>query len=253
MAQDHAKAIDEHDFQFGKPFILPARFSNEVNITPPNPNQPSSSSAVPVKVKSNFLSPHRTEEITGDNAANSDVSGVDVAAINGLIKLRVSVGHLVDSEIMRLRSARHEAFSPVANISLHLEEEKERLKHVNRKQGEKQASYDRAVVEYEQARAVLLGAQDEGEPTATTGQTLQRKNFATTCESLVNSWYKHVELARKHVMAWDFKCKRQAMVLTKVNKKLSSADAKYRASCAQIDADVEDFQAVTLFLMHLDE
>ena len=162
VAQDLAKAIEDHNQQFGNFEVgFPAGLADDINIIPHNPNHPSSSSAVPVKVKTNFLSLPRTEEIAGDNAANADGAGIEVAAINGLVSLSVGIQNLVEMETLRLEAARHDAFGPVTSISERLEEEKERLKHVTRKLMEKQASYDRAVVEYEQSRAVLAAAKED--------------------------------------------------------------------------------------------
>lgn len=145
---------------------FPARVQSDVNVTPADQNPPSASTSVPVKVKSNFLSPPRIEPVSASNATNSDLTRIKNRAVTGLIRLRGSVENLVDEESMRLRGVRHEAFGPVANISLRLEEERERLKHVNRKLSEKQDSYNRAVEEYEHSRGVLVAAQGEEKPTA---------------------------------------------------------------------------------------
>lgn len=97
---------------------------------------------------------------------------------------------------------------------------------MNRKLEEKKDSYDRAVEEYDPSRGVSAAVvPDEPEQPERTADFALRKSITKMCESLVNSWYKNVEVARKRVGIWDFKSTRQTMAVMRVSKELANAEA----------------------------
>ena len=243
----------DEDLRAGRPTpIYPPRPRDYVLITPQNPNQASSSRAIPAKVESPVLSHSLPNPGTGATNDGSEFVRIDSAVIAALFRLRGSVVNLVDAEKMRLQNDRHAAFAPVTKISSTVDEERERMKHINRKLAEKKESYDLAVAEYEQSRAFLAAAHhDEPEHPLTPGIIDQKKSILKMGETLMNSWYKNVQVARKRVGHWDFKSKEQTTVVMKASKELAAAEALYRQKCEAIDMELEEFTAVALFLNDL--
>ena len=152
---------------------------------------------------------------------------------------------------MRLRSARHEAFGPVANISLALEEEQVRLNKVNLKLAEKRDNFSRAVEEYKLQCGVLSAARHDADQKVNSEHAADEKTVAKFFDTCVNSWKKNVEVAHKVVGHWESKSKHQTMVVAKVSKELATAQAKYSAECEGIDAEFNDLKALSIFLTNL--
>lgn len=67
----------------------------------------------------------------------------------------------------------------------------------------------------------------------------------------MNSWKANVDLAKKGVIAWDFKSKEQYTMMTKAQKKLTVSEAEYRAQCVEIDSEVENLRALYTFVENL--
>ncbi|KAG0575297.1 hypothetical protein KC19_VG334300 [Ceratodon purpureus] len=173
------------------------------------------------------------------------------AALSALKALKGPVHTIVDGEQMRLRTARHEAYGPVANISQHLEEEKELLKHVNMKLTENKDSFNRAVEEYEKSRSFLTIARGDPLSLLPSDGSDRVKENPNLFESLVVSCSKIVDIARKQVGVWEFKSQRQYMIVEKLALDLSTAEAKYGEVCLEIDSEVDKLRALLIFLNRL--
>lgn len=220
-------------------------------MAPPHQSRSSSSTAADEDVKTGFLFSTIHVPVAVNIRRNSPSPNMDPSAMKALHLLKGQVKKVVDGELNRLRSSRHLAFEPVADLAQRLEEEKDKLKHVLRKATEKQGSYERAVAEYDKSRAVVVSAGDEGGPHLNQDLNVGQKSFQNICESLVNSWKEDVDLAKKRVVTWDFKSKRQHMMVSKAQKELTAAEAKYQAQGFEIDSEMENLRALYTFFITL--
>lgn len=237
MKQDPARAFSDSDSPVDTTHTSPGPLHILRDVTATEPNQPSSSAYQSVKVKYNLSPPRRSDPVAIGDDVEPDLSEIEDAARSGLLRIRGGIECLVDEERMRLRSARSEALGAVARLSGRQGEERERLRHVNRKLAEKQDSYYRASEEYELALAALVSAEANDQRAAP-------REVSPCKESL--------DLALKRLRAWNFKAKQQTTALSKVTEELASAEEISRATCAEIDTEMEEMRSVSIFLMGLD-
>lgn len=229
--------------------IYPARLQDTPGLIL-SPSMPSPPAVVPDDVKPVSGNDRRLRPSTDTVANHAELSVLQSSALASILRLRAGVENLVEADRMRLRSQRHEAFEPVSRVSLSLEEARERLNHVSRKLEEKKENYQRALGEYEHSRGILTAAGEERGELPKPEQGIQINNVEKTCESLLNSWWKNVEIARDGVRAWDYKYRSQTMVVLKVSKELATAQAKYKATCEEIAAEFDDLRSLSIFLMN---
>ena len=168
---------------------------------------------------------------------------VFAAAVSGFTVVRPALLEVLETKIMNLRQSRQDEFASVASAQRRLEEEKDRLKFVERKLGEKIDSHERATEEYERARAVLIAARVDETNVTTADQKIAKRTSTTICENLVSTLAANVEANRCRRSGWDFKVKRQTVVVGKMEAELAAARAKYRSTCASIDAQLVSLSA----------
>ncbi|KAG0596762.1 hypothetical protein M758_UG283300 [Ceratodon purpureus] len=217
---------------------------------PPKPNEPSS--ITPIEdTKTIFMYPtQQLSPIAGMDNTEASPS-VEDAAMLSLKALKGPVHTIVDEEQIRLRTARHKVYDPVAIIAQHLEEEKELLKHVNTKLTENKDSFNRAAEEYEKLCSLLNNARGDPLSSLCSYGSDGVKDNHHIIESLVIACSKIVDMARKQVGVWEFKSQRQYMIVEKLALDLSTAEAKYREVCHELDSEVDNMRALVIYLNRL--
>ena len=135
-----------------------------------NATHPPSSSSNPdnlaLKLENLFLS---SLSRTGRTSQGFPIVGAGAYA--GLSTLRNKFAAIVNAEIAKLRQDRHDARSDITKCGERLHKEKDRLKYLNRKLGEKRDSHYIAAQEYKKARGVLVAARID----VADSETLHRK------------------------------------------------------------------------------
>ncbi|KAG0594816.1 hypothetical protein M758_UG112400 [Ceratodon purpureus] len=234
-----------------KPEKLEKGKSPPGSMPSPDQKRSSSSAAACDDVKTGYIYPPIPASLAANTQRRSASPRMDSGAVKALNLLKGEVKKVVVREQNRLRTAREEAFEPIAGLAQQVMEENEKLKHVLRKASEKQGNYERAVAEYERSREVVRSVHDEAGAHDNQDLRVDQKKFVKTCERLVNSWKLNVENAKKRVMSWDFKSKRQYMTVSKAHKELAEAEAKYRDQCLEIDSKMENLRGLCSFLSSL--
>lgn len=141
-------------------------------------NRSSSSNPRDDDVKSGFLYPTIPAHLAGYVSKDApSACNMDPGAVKALVSLKENLKKVFEDEQNRLRTSRHDAFEPIADLAQRLDEEKDKLKHVLRKATEKQGTYERAMKEYDNSRAVVASAREEGGPHDNEDLNVRRKPY----------------------------------------------------------------------------
>ncbi|KAG0599762.1 hypothetical protein M758_12G176500 [Ceratodon purpureus] len=176
---------------------------------------------------------------------------IDDSTATGLLLLRPYVNAAVEAERLRFIAARHDALKTVHLLQSSLTEERNRLKFFERKVAENTNSQMRASEEYSKARDVYAAANVDEVKCASKECKARMKNFTTLCETLVNSWYKNLEIANARLDIWEFKLKRQNERIAKLTSELTGAELTYGDKRIILENSLTNIQAVADILEEL--
>ena len=171
--------------------------------------------------------------------------------VSALIFLRANVTVSLEAERTRLYMSSCEIGKTVKSIRGRLFAERDRLKFIERKVGEKSDSHNRAAKEFVRAREVLEAAKFDEEPPATHAEKKAIKTFIWVCEKLVQSWHNNCGAASSRLQAWEFKLQRQTERVTEVAEELAAAEAASKEKNRHIDMNLKHLKALHTYLATL--
>ena len=177
------------------------------------------------------------------NVRDEGIPPVFAAAVSGFSVVRPALLEVVEAEIMKLRQTRHDKFALVATSQGRLEQEKERLKFMERKVAEEKRSHDRASEEHERAQQLLIAARADEANLTTPEEKIARAGFTRICDSLVRSVAHNLQSISYRHAGWDFKVNRQTALVAKLEAEVATTRADYRTTCSIIDAQIVKLSA----------
>ena len=171
-------------------------------------------------------------------------------ALNGLLQVRSGIGAVVQKRRYSLKEALHTESLALKDRHQKIIEEKDRARFVARKCAEKSEEHRKAFEEYEQACAVLAAAKSKSTKSSPTEEPSQ-KFYMASCESLVKSWTKTVQVKEASLSGWEFKSKRQASVVARLYNEFRAAEASANQSRKKIHENLHELKALDNLLEDL--
>ena len=191
------------------------------------------------------LSEHPGRRRLGDppSVADNAFQTMTASTFSGLSLLRPAIESAAITSRNNLCAASHDAELEITALKSKFVEEKERLKYLNRRLSEKADNLRRAREEHDRACAVLRAARLHDVP-LDGAQVTSRKQFLRHSQALEKSLNQNVTDAENRKNTWEFKTRRQQVVIDKIMKNITEAEEKHKLDCAKIDSDLADIQAV---------
>ena len=179
------------------------------------------------------------------------ILNIDAPALRGLMELRSEITTLLKKEKNRLKEALHATSFAVAEKQRRVNEEKDRIRFVNRKVLETREVNRKATEEHDRALEVLRTARASAHSVNSPDEKYSQTAYISNCESLVKSWAENLQVASESLSSWELKQKRQVVVVNRVSNELGAAEKKESETNTQITIKLTHLQAVADLLEDL--
>ena len=192
----------------------------------------------------------------GESSANPktivhDVWILPMDAINALKLIRPTLTACVEAERTRVDMAIFGVGKTVSTIRRRLDEERGRLKCIQRKVAEKSEIHERAAKEFQRAQNVLDAATFDETIPPTVEEKAAMKAFTDLCAHLVQSWLANSGAAYSRLQSWEFKLKMQSDRVTGLEVDLSAAVATMHENRETLEKSLIYLQALSTVLANL--
>lgn len=191
-------------------------------------------------------SPH-----TGEASSSVVIPAMSEPAFLGLIHLRPGLLKSIEMERMRLRAAAHDVSKDLEIALTRFNQNMDHLKFLNRKVAEKRDKLERAVEEHARAHETLI-AETKEEYTKAASRVEDTapasKRVIKVCETLVRSFAENVESSNRSLSRWEFKARRQAVIVNHDQDDVQVAQAEKAANATKIEAEVFQMLALSQFI-----
>ena len=187
----------------------------------------------------------------GKEKVDSDQARLGAMALEGMALLRSGMTDLAQVEQHRIQEARHDYYRTIDTLGARLGEEKGHLKFIQGKVDMKALSLAQFMEQLAKAKVMLEGAKSSVGQQASDSKRSDTKSIVKSCEDLVESWEKNVDLAIQRLHYWEFKCNKQIDLVTKLTADLNKAESRYADVTEQFNSELKSLKAVSELLRNL--
>lgn len=135
-----------------------------------------------------------------------------------------------------------------------LNQDRDHLKFLFRKIAEKRDKLERAVEEHGQTHDMLVAAKSNDVAGSAHNAELKasaNKPVVKICETLVRSWAENVETSNRSLSRWEFKARRQAVIVNRTKEEVEAAEISKAQNATKIEAEIFQMLALTQFVKEL--